>query len=511
MENPFQDQNPAKEDKVQSVEVGAQAGANLSPPAGGLKKFGFRLFLGGIFVLLILFLVLSFVFYFWRQEKIKDELINFVPLDSVFYVSLRETVWPKPKLKISSLPFSGFYQQLQKKEIFSRSNFFDLLDNSQRVSIALVLNEDDNLDFVYIFKLKNPEIIKSLNLSHQFIIGKNILVVADSQNAIEKIKAVKENLIFSLASQIDSKKIQTGLVNFYLAKANLNFYLSQHQESLNNIFAQLVKDDIYLQLDYQASQWQFKLNQNNFDSAIDKRDELVRYLPNDFSLFVSGVNLFNFFSAWLSYDLTINQSFVQTAAALKTVYNFDFNETLNSLLNQTADLIIFNRKAGNNFLGFDFILVLPNFSLAEINNFEELIKMVLAQKRPQEVNHFLPDGSKVIEFLAKTDKWQWQKEVFDNFEISYLPEPALNFEISYLPDNYLFISNSSDLLKKFVSTRDIDLNRLISQCYLRNDYQKSLIINTQDNFLGLKDYLSAGRLVFIEEKNGITGCFLGLK
>ena len=43
MENPFQDQNPAKEDKVQSVGVSTQAGANPSSPVGGLKKFGFRL------------------------------------------------------------------------------------------------------------------------------------------------------------------------------------------------------------------------------------------------------------------------------------------------------------------------------------------------------------------------------------------------------------------------------------------------------------------------------------
>lgn len=494
MENLSQNQNFLKDEKVESVRAS--------------KKFGFRLFLGGVFVLLIF----SFLFYFWWQNQTRDELINLVPLDSVFYVSLRETVWPKQKMKIDDLPFGGFYQQLQKKDTFSQINFSDLLNNSQRVSMALVLNEEGNLDFVYIFKLKNSEVIRSFNLPYQFTVGKNILVVAENQKAIDKIQKVKQKSLFSLASQIELKKIQLGLVNFYLSSANLKFYLNHHQDLLNNIFSQLIKDDIYLVLNYKNNQWRVELSNDSFGQpAITDRKELIEYLPADFDLFVSNINLFNFFSSWLSSDLFLDQSFAQTAEILKTVYSFDFNEKLNSLFNQSADLIVFKKPKGNNFLDFNFILVLPDFSSEQISNFEKLIKMVLAQKLPQQVNYLLPDGSKVTELLAKIDKWQWQKEIFNDLEINYLEEPALDFEINYLEDNNLFISNSSDLLKNFIVSRDINLKDLINQCQLKNNYQKSLVINTQDNFLGLKDYLSVGQLIFIEDKDGAKGCFFGLK
>lgn len=493
MEDPFLNSKPQPQSEAQASEK---------------KKSKPWVALAGVFVILII-LLLAGGLYFWWQYNISDYLIKLAPVDSVLYIQARDSFWPWQNTKISDLPFNNFYQWAEET-IFSDLDFQkDLLANSSQAALVAMLREDNNLDWAFIFKLRNT---RSINLvleklpNHQML-AKNILVVATSQPALEKIKEVATGSIFSLATQIDSKKKEKELMNLYLSAKNLKTYLNQNQDWLNKIFSQLIKADIYLSLAKKDSQWQFKIKSDSFDS-FSVAEPLVEYLPADFSIFISSINLKEIFEEWGEADYNIAESFEQTAESLKIIYELDLKNSVVTFLDQGADLVIF-KQSEDKILGFDYILLLPQVEEEQINNLRDLVKVVLAQKLPKQVDHVLPDGSKVVELLAQPEVWQWEEESLgENLEVNYLNEPALNFEISYLiKDKKIIISSSKQLLSDFILNQIFGLKDLASACEKEVSKNRYLIFNSS-LFPGL--YLPLGMILVKEDQKGIKGCIVDL-
>jgi len=477
----------------------------LNPQSSGKRQSRWWIVTGGIFVLFLL--SIGLYFYWWYFTT--DNLIQLAPIDSVLYVQARDSIWPiGQKTKISDLPFRNFYQQIDEEEIFSSIDFKNLLVNSQQVAFILTLDKDSNLDSVFLFKLRDPKSINSVlpDLSHQALLNKNILVVASSNSALNKIKEVAAGSIFSLATQIDLKKLGRSMVGLYLDSDNLKSHLNQRKNLVDKIFAQLINQDIYLVIDKKDKQWQFELMDGSL-SQIQNNGLLVEYLPEGFSVFVSGVNLAEIFQSWSAADKDFFDSLQQIKESLKVTYNLDVEKDIIPLLNQPADLIIFNQEV-ETALGLDYILLLPQFSEEQRVNFEKFVKIVLAQKLPQGVNHFLPDGSMVVELLAQEDIWQWQKEkADDNLEINYLQEPDLNLEIGYLvKGGKMMLASSLELLKDFVLTQDIDLGEFVSRCQTKGSAR--LILNS-DNVSSFFDIYLPDELILVKANNKVVnGCLL---
>jgi hypothetical protein len=454
--------------------------------------------------------------YFWWQHHSTDHLIELAPVDSVLYVQARNSFWPWSETTIKDLPLGSFYQRVN--EVFE-SEGLKLKDNilphvSQAAFILLPNQESDNLDWGFIFKLKKSfiprcwrcadetEMVKTILLAqpNHLEIRENVLAMATSPEALEKIKEVSQGSLFSLASQVDSKKMDQGLMNLYLDSDNLRAYLKQSQDLAAKIFDQLIDQDIYLTLDRRSKQWQFEIKGSSFKSFLPAGNS-ISYLPRDFNVFVSNINLLEVFKSW-GEDFLVPLN--QIADSAKVIYDFDLEDSLAPFLSRSVDLIIFNGEE-KNILGFDYVMVLPEITAEQINNLEELVKIVLAQKLPEETKYVLPDGTSVIELLAEAEARQWQQESVEGLEISYLKEPSLNFEMSYLvKDDKLIISSSIERLKYFISTQDIELENLISVCGQGDSY---LIFNI---FSGFNDYLPEGLVLIREDRGRVAGCIVNL-
>jgi len=493
MEDPFLSSSPKQPEAVKTT---------------SRRNLRLWLTLGGVFLFLFILIFSSSLYFSWRKAT-TDDLINLAPLDSVVYVFSRESFLPWPislineKVKISDLPFTEFFQKTGASEIFAGLDFQnDLLKNSSQVGLVGVTSESSNLDLVFIFKLKSSELAQSFStkLSKCWLAKENILIVSGSDSALAKVKEVAGGSIFSLGSQVNSKRLGHGLMNFYLDSDNLKSFLFSSQKPENKIFSQLSSQDIYLSLTRKNNQWQFTID-NDFLS-LPKSNILIEYLPKDFSVFASGLNLNEIFSAWAQADPKLKEFFKQTYSGVKTVYDFDLN-LATSFLNQSVDLIInYNQES---VLGFDYILVLPSLDEKQINDFKELIKIILAQKLPKEVTYLLPDGSKATELLAATDAWQWQQ---DETGISYLKEDKLKFEIGYLSkDSKTIIANNLAWLKDYIVKPETSLVDLTSSSSKEGRFIIFKSSNLPEEF---KVYLPSGMIIVREGRSGgIFGKIIG--
>ena len=494
MEDPFQ------HSKFQPRAEAGMPADNISVfPARRLKVW---IISGGVF-LILLFLILS---YFYWRNNVSDGLIKLAPVDSVLYVHARDSLWPlKGRTIIADLPFSDFYQQSSQNFPLAGVDLEnDLLNNSRQAAMVIIAGE--NLDLVFLFKLKtNPVESVLAKLPHYSFFDKNILAIAGSESALNKIKEVEAGSIFSLVSQIDMKKMGRGLMQLYVDSDNLRNYLNQKQDLPEQIFSQLTFKDSYLTMDKKGDQWDFKIF-TEFLNPLRPAQQLADYLPKDFSVFFSSINLMEVFA---DQGQIFSDPFWQNIGYLEAVYNFDFKRSAEIFLNQPVDLIIFDDKKESVF-GFDYIMFVPQTDKAEIEKLENLVRVILAQKLPRPVPHTLPDGSQVTELLADIDSWQWQKEPISNgLEISYLSEPAIKFEISYLTkDDKTIISSSRQLLKNFISDEGVYLKDLTSRCGKNIFGRRYIIFNSNNIFSRLDIYLPDGITLVRETEKDLRGCII---
>ncbi|MFA6381976.1 MAG: hypothetical protein WCX08_01760 [Candidatus Buchananbacteria bacterium] len=460
------------------------------------------------------FLIGSAAFIFWPARIFTaDKLISLAPVDSILYLQAGNSFFGQ-KNQISDLPIVGLASILQGNDNFVRLDFKnDLLNNSNQAALIVLadynsdLSAAKKLDYIFLFDFKNESLIKSVlpKLKDYLVIDKNVLAIATDKLALAKIQAVKDKKTFSLLNRIDQSKVKPGLLNLYLDSANLKFYLATEPTVLNTIFTRFVNQDIYLALKSENDLWRFKMSSEILYSLKASRQKyLVEYLPKDFSLFVSGINLFDAFQQWGKADSNVVAYFKQLGESVKNIYHLNFNELAEELLNQPADLVILKNK--NSFLGQDFILILSPPADSQISGLQNLVKIMLAQKRPKSSSYKLPDGSKVIELMADPEVWQWQKEnLNDAPAINYLREPALNFEIGYAAfSDKIIISNSMEALKSFMANQDINLKDLTSRCSNGFWFNDLIIFNAQAWQPVLSPYL----VLFSENRIGkASGCF----
>lgn len=482
MEESFPNQNPEPQPAVE-----AEIKKSLKP----------RVLLGGIFLIIIL-TVLAFGLW-WYKFNNDDDLIGFVPIDAILYAQAQESFWPNNVIKITNLPFSNFFEKINNEILVGIDFKENLLANSSQAAVALLEDENNNLQSVFFFKIKNQVPLEVLNNIPSLVIGKNILVLSNEPKLIEKVKEVSLGSTFSLAGQIDLKKLTPGVVRVYVSSNNLNNYLNQNQELINKIFTSVINQDIYLSIDNKKSQWKIKIQGlGNFSNVLSQ--PLLENLPADFGFYISGINLAEIFSSWSALDEKYLDFYSRTSESFKAVHNFELPKAI-ELLSKPAELIIFDQDEESAW-GFNFVLVMDKPVDEQLDNFKDLIRTILAQKLPAEKETLLPDGSVATELLAQPENWQWQEAAGGIF---YLKEEALDFEISYLADgSKILFSNSTAVLENFNPKQGININNLVDACQL---HQRFLIISAKNIFQNFTDYLPEGFILISEGDNGSAyGC-----
>jgi len=470
-------------------------------------------FIGVILAAVFCLAAVSFFgFYLWRQGQTADPFFEFAPIDSVIYVSVRDSVWPEVKTKISDLPFKEFFKQTAENEIFSRLDLSnDVLAQVKRAAFLLVPDENSQLKKVFVFEFKEAWQIP-VKFREYTIFGQNFLVVAESKSVLNKIKQVKSGAMFSLSRRVQYKK-NNGLFFLYLNAGNLKSYFKADNQPLNNFFVRLSDNDLFLTLKKKNGAWQFSLKGQTAtgrDLSLPEPGQkpLSESLPKDFSYYFSGLTLKEIFSYLNSAEAGISDLNRQTQASFQTIYQNDLSVFINGVSTKPIDAVIF---AGNKEYapGFGLVLVMPAPSGGQIKQFEDLARIFLAQKRPAQKERRLSDKSAVIEFLAEPDNWQWAEETINNDQkIRFLSEPALAFEWAYaIKDNKIFLANSRRQLADFFAGKDLITKNLISRCGQSNS-GRLIALNPQTQPPELLPYLPAGLVLLKDSGKELAGCII---
>jgi len=251
------------------------------------KKLGWLLIGGGVFFILLF----SSLFYWWYQFDTTDNLIKLVPVDSVFYFSLKDAGPFGQKNLALMLPPQPFFKNLNiNDELWQKAKSFALI--SFPTASASTTQE---FNLVYLFELKTLPASNSLVSSKKYLIlPNNFLVLADSDAALVKVKQVYNHEIFSLANQIDDKNFKNWPVHFFISKNNLIKFLNQNNNGLNTIFTHLMADDLYLSARARDQGWQFEFSGRNW--PVGESTPSVEFLPQNFIFYASGINLWAIFN-----------------------------------------------------------------------------------------------------------------------------------------------------------------------------------------------------------------------
>ena len=467
------------------------------------------------------FVVLFFVLVslFWRyQYQTADRLINIAPVDSLAYISVRQSVWPEKKSAITDLPLADYLPMIkQKLNLKDETTLTNLLSISSRASLIVKANDDNRLDYIGVFNLNSAdwktdisEQISEINLDQldNIFVQGSIVVIASSAEALAEEKEVMAGEIFSLGSQVQKKKIGHGRLSAILSAGNLKSYLLRSPDSSAAIFSRLIDRDIFLNADWINDHCKFKIS-----GSLIKTEELnfsssaIGILPKDFRLYLAKVNLVNIFSAISAVNENLAGTFRQ-AIMIGKHDNGEIGNLANWPVWRHADVIVFNGTTADSF-GFNWIMALPNLSAKQIEALKSFITDIIAVKSPEGKNYQLPDGTTVTEFFAEPRKWQWQNRSWGiNLSADYLIEPNSGLSlVGVKSKNIYFLSNDAGRLEDYLRNGGIPISSLTLPCGRKAFGKSFLIYNNEGETVGNFDYLPEGMFFAVEEKSAISGCF----
>ncbi len=471
------------------------------------KTLKFRLILGGVFFIFFLFLIFFTALSYLSWKNKQDKLIRLVPIDSVLYITARNSVFSKTK--IADLPFKNIFENFAQDYFFHNIEIESLMLSSKRLSFALIKTEKEGLAGVFLFEFSDKF---SVETDKGFELLKNIWVFSESNEAIKKIKETKDENIFSLAGKADLKFIQNNLFSFYLNAQNFKFN-STFLSGAEKIFSSLISNDLYFGLYKRVGRYKLKIegleNRDLEHRQQGDYETIIKFIPRNFSFYFTGINLSDLFFQFGKIDKDIPESLSGIRKVIPLTLDLDFAEWIANFLSGSFDLLIFNQFE-NSVFNFDYIIATRNFKESDSVNLKKLITAVLAQKYPKEVEHILPDGTAVVEFLANPDVWQWEfEEINYDFKIEYLLVPEINFEIAYyLKGDELFLADSVSSLIEFINNDGIVVSDLFLSCESKEFHGKGFIFNPGNSLFILGKYLPERIIVGMDGKNGLLGCIL---
>lgn len=430
----------------------------------------------GVFVLAIFLFTISYAY----EKFTTDEFASYAPIDSAIYFQARTAFWPWDQYSLDKLPYKNFY---------TKNNLQQYLSKANQTAYVLFSDDQNGLQEAWFFKFKD-NIGQDLTLELPYKkIDQKSLVIGSSDKALDKVLATSQGELFSLATQ------QNLPVK---AKSYFRIFISPSSFDQDFLPAKLLSNNFYVTADWENNNWQLEVFST---SRNEKNESLVKNLPKDFQIHFSGVNLKEFINEVLSENTELSNSFSQNQKRFSQIYNFDAKSAIEELVKNNFDITVFNQST--NAFGLDFVLVTKPLNDQALKDFEQLIKIVLAQKMPQKTLRLLPDGSSVTEILASTDAWQWESQG----DIRVLVEASLNFELAYLNLEDKFLAASSQkLLENYLSDESFVISRLGEGCNQAIFDSNYIIFNTNNTINNISNYLPTGVLAI----GGGKGCIYNI-
>lgn len=424
-------------------------------------------FIGGIISLAIVTIV---ILYFFTSKSSFQKLINILPSDSLFFITLN----------IKEKDLQNIKDRDKYKNLLERSKkiFFGSLKNyglriekvepflGSRISLAFI---DNKIYPVYLFELTNKkELIKIIDASNDLapeiykkipfynskeknvlIILNEFLVATNYDNAIKIIDSFKEKKNISKSPSF--RKIN---LNFKNKNAFAFSYLDidrtrQFLESRNfDRYSSLLNNFKTLGIFLSGDKIKGFLITENYKAKdhIFISSTLKNILPET-AFFINSRNL----KEDLDPLFKENNLYLNYFKKMAEENGFNQEDLLLFLTSEST----FSISVKGSSIGYNFISEIENAELAEIKieNLKKSLENYFAAKNPSEEIKLLPDRSRALYLKTPASFKKFEKTTYKDIPIFFLENNTKKIAYS-LFDKKIFISSSLDFLKEIVDLNE---------------------------------------------------------
>jgi len=398
----------------------------------------------------IAILALAVIFIFFSE----DNLINYVPEDSVVYIHSSQNLEKE---------YFNLGQELNSlfefpKELTEKEMSWVLLPSGRR---ALLLNTN-----------KQPDYLSSELVSK--IINDKILVISDSKKVLNLFNPKKQKkLDKSIKNYFYFKFSSSSAVKALVKKEEFLNHFSNYKNLVNNYS---FKENIYLSIKSRENKLILSLDSGLKNKKISY-SPIIKKLPQDAVIYWRGIKFPDFYKQIGKY-IPIN---------ILSLGKDDFANLFNYLSGEGEIVIIpknpdTEKISLNDFSLYNFLLIInPDTNKIEPNKLESLLKPLVNYLYFQEKQGVLPDQTEFSEILIGEN--DYFTAVDGDIHILGLSDTdfALYYKIiNENGDNLLFLSNFKDFSDIF-GTSESENKRLADKKYAF--YLNLEKISIQDLFL----------------------------
>lgn len=435
---------------------------------------------------------------------VSDKLIDYVPADSIAYISSRQSFWFWQTHTADDLPLKDIGWLTAKFADLSSTEFRDkFTSRAHQISLSIVSDDANQLGYLLFLDFAGHKVSADdiSQLKYYWQPRSNVLVIGSSQNLIDQVKKISDPSNLSLNNIISHDLFGRSEINLFINAKNLNQYLADKQDRFG--YANILTSDLYLSMNKKSEHWVFT------GDSLDKTrllnvDLPLKVLPKNFIFYVSGFELGDIFSDWLKLDAKLAESKNSLASSLMLTVNIS-PDNIAELFNHPA-AAVFAATSTPSILGVDFALVLSDVSGREISIFKDIVVNYLAQKNPKVISRTLPDKTTVKELVLDRAAWSWQLDNSSGHDVYFLIDETLPLEVAYSFDGQsLMIANSHRMLNDIFSGQGIPLPAL-GRC---NQAEPNLILNVANLSEHVVQYLPAGLVMGSDHQGSkVSGCIL---
>lgn len=467
-----------------------------------MKVMGRKINLNSLIVVILCLALGAGLFYFYQQRANKKMLRPYLPANALWYVEFdfKKILWDN----LTTTEKNFFYQQkflpnLEEK-IWPAVDNVATINNAEGQTSWLIYTKNGK----WLFNLL-PKNFKRVLLSPR-LIG-----LAEEEKALNQIKTNSSSPMNEIQRLINTNFSDNFALNFYFSAAEVDKKLA----SIKSLPFKLAGENeaVFISLNKKVDFWQYEFTSKKSGAEIKlprfkkeiknlttPENAVVKKMLTNNNGFV--IALADLSAAWQS-SATL---FTNSKAALIKKYP-ELNDLPTELLTGSVWFLSEKEltKLNNNWLLAIKTNLEPEKLLTAKEKIEKIISNILARTYPKEEIKKLPDGTQVINLIARNQNFLFQKSAAGDYEVIETPEDSWLVAVK---DDYFIITKNKNLIENILSTATTSKESFIfsaEECSFAEG-QELMSINLKELKINLPgQFLSAN----IENNNGqikIRGC-----
>jgi hypothetical protein len=427
------------------------------------------------------------LFLYYNLYFKKDTLLKYAPKNSVAYAAFR--------INGSLLDNQAIINLVDKlKSEYVLDFDLNILNPLVGYNAALaVIPNNNNFDYLVILNLKPglkqitdfEQVLTDNGLFYEQLIHdrieKNILVISNSAEVIQKVKKINVQELPALADRVD---VVLTLKSIPISNQGKMFFdlqaLKDNINQTDNLSLKLVLANLdYRELYLNIKDSDNKIIVKSFKHDINKNKQILsEIVPQDFifnlSLNQESIDLANYIEKYQKIDKNTANLINQYVNYYQQLYKFDLQTDILDLFTDQAQFILAQDKKW---------LIIANLSefddiKGKISQIEHIIKEDLAYNNPTEKEKQMPDKTYIRQIIKQSDNFEFNSQDIKGIDMYYVQKNSQEYAYFVL-DNVLYLANDRQILANILNENNVVSLASNSNCYgdLPN-FSQNLIINS---------------------------------